>query len=189
MSDIKNALGAIRDLAKVFAPLATVGADIDRLDALVSHEDELTAGIAAKLAQSADIDADNAIKLSACDAEIATRQQTQRDAEAGYQARMDALNVEYQTARTSLRTDIDNAKIAVKKESDALIRDVEELRNAAYAERQRVQSEHDAFIEQTKAHRASIEARTKEIEARLDTVRDQAKGALAAVEVESTPQA
>lgn len=182
MSEIKDALGALRSISKAFAPLATIGADVDRLEALVAHEDELTASIERKLAQAKEIDADIAAKLSACDVEIARKQEVQRNAEAGYVARLDALDRELKNVKAQRQARIDTETQAADRAVGQLRKALNDVKAAIDADRARITTEHDAFIEQTKQHRETIEANTKVLEDRLTALREQAKNALAATE-------
>lgn len=171
MSTLQDSLAAIKDIAKLFAPLATVSADIDRVSALVAHEDELKESIADKLNEKAQIDAEIATRISAADAEIAASKKAQADTAAGYAARNDELNVEYQAAKTAARVAIDQAKADVATEQETCGRQIANLRAACDAERTTISADHAAFIESTKQHRAQIEANTAALQDTLNKVR------------------
>lgn len=171
MANLLDSLAAIKDVAKLFAPLATVGADIDRIVALVAHEDELKQAIDAKVREKIQLEADITQRRAEVDSEIAEKQRIQTDVEAGYQAKRDALQVEFQTGKESARREIDAARTKVPAVVAECQRDIDELTRAAAVERQRIVNDHNAFIEQTKEHRAQIEANTKALEDKRDAVR------------------
>lgn len=181
MPDIRDALFAIKDIAKLFAPLATVGESIDRLLALTAHEDELKQSIADKLAEVARHDADMAAKLAETEAECARRRQVQADAEQGYADRMAGLNRDLQAAKAESAAGIAAAQNRITVAQTQADQDIAALKMKLGAERSAIQREHDDFIAATKAHRAQIEENTAIMEARLREMRESAQAALGAV--------
>jgi len=178
MSDLRPALVAIKDIAKLFAPLATVGESVDALAAVLDHEAELKASIQSLLGRQAQIEAECQQRVADCNAEIAAKCKVHNDAVAGYEAKLDTLDRELKDAKAGRQARIDA-------ETQAGDRIVGQIRTALKAEKERVAAEqariaaeHDAFIEKTKAHRAEIEENTAALQAKLDALRDQARVAL-----------
>lgn len=182
MPDIRDALVAIKDIAKLFAPLATVGESVDRLLALTAHEDELKQAIADKLAEVAHHDAAMATKLAETDAAIAQRQQVQANAEAGYTDRMAKLDADLRAAKDRAASGIADAENRVRVAATKAEQEIAALKMKLSEERGLLTREHDAFIIETKAHRAKIEENTAIMEATLREMREQAKAALGAVQ-------
>lgn len=175
--DTLDALAAVKQVAQQFKALAVVGDSVDRLAALVNHEDELKASIQQLIADKdalakeiEDARAENADKVAAARAEH--EQYTAEYAAHREKLRAGALAEEESATRriTEARRSVAGLDEAVKAEIDKANATVDQHRNAAAAEIAKLESDHAA-------QRAQITAQTDALRAQLDEL----KGKVAAV--------